>query len=222
MDLASKKERLERLTAEAEELRREIAAAEGLDPDTGEAADWPPKGSYFTYEVMAGLFLGLFGALASLVFNVIGAQLVDPPAPLTKHPLNLIRVFLTFPLGDDALEIDDGVALAVGCFLYLGTGMLLGIPFHLIQCRLMPKAGLLSRIVLATVLGLAIWVINFYGILSWLQPLLFQGNWIVRMIPPWVAAATHVVFGWTMAIVYPFGVFVPYQPVENAPGSAPA
>ena len=44
-----------------------------------------------------------------------------------------------------------------------------------------------------------------YAILAWLQPLLFGGRWIVdpARLPWWVAAATHLVFGWTIAILYP-------------------
>ena len=53
---------------------------------------------------------------------------------------------------------------------------------------------------MASGLAIAVWLVNFYGILSWLQPLLFGGNWIVERIPWWVAAATHLVFGWTMLV----------------------
>ncbi|MCA9210016.1 MAG: hypothetical protein KDA55_16775, partial [Planctomycetales bacterium] len=62
-----------------------------------------------------------------------------------------------------------------------------------------------------TVLGVVIWIVNFYVILSWLQPALFGGNWIVEMIPWWVGLLTHLVFGWTMALVYPLGTYSPYR-----------
>ena len=64
--------------------------------------------------------------------------------------------------------------------------MLLGIPFQMVIARFLPNAKLGTRLIVATVLGLVLWVINFYGILSWLQPLLFGGNWIVD---PQLAAA---------------------------------
>jgi hypothetical protein len=58
----------------------------------------------------------------------------------------------------------------------------------------------------------------FYGILSWLQPLLVEGdpgNWITSFkpvfLPWWVAAATHLVFGWTIALLYPLGEYRPYR-----------
>ena len=38
--------------------------------------------------------------MVSLLFNVIGAPLAG------KSPLELIRVYLTFPLGEKALELD--------------------------------------------------------------------------------------------------------------------
>jgi hypothetical protein len=57
----------------------------------------------------------------------------------------------------------------------------------------------------------AIWLVNYYLLLSWIQPLLFGGNWILTQIPPWVAFLTHLVFGWTMALVYPLGKFEPYH-----------
>ena len=62
-----------------------------------------------------------------------------------------------------------------------------------------------------SLLALGVWLVNFYGILSWLQPLLFGGRWIVEQIPWWVAALTHLVFGWTMLIVYPLGRYTPYR-----------
>lgn len=178
-----------------------------------EARD-PPSGSfpgyYTAYYATTGFMLGIFGACTSLLFNVIGA-LVVPTGDAEHHPLRLIQVYLTFPLGEKALHIDHGLTLAIGCCLYLGTGMLLGILFQLFLTRYAGSASLGKRLLLASLLSLGLWVVNFYAILSWLQPLLFGGRWIVDMIPPWVAAATHLVFGWTMALVYPWGLYTPYQ-----------
>ena len=53
--------------------------------------------------------------------------------------------------------------------------------------------------------------LNYYLILSWLQPWLFGGNWIVNLVPWWVATLTHLVFGWTMALAYPLGMYEPYR-----------
>ena len=138
-----------------------------------------------------------------------------------RHPLEIIRSYLTFPLGDQALNLpleQNGLMLAIGCCLYLGTGMILGIPIYLALTRWTPGKGLGNKLVLASIVSLAIWVINFYGILSWLQPAVIEmseENFIVNRVPPWVAAATHLVFGWTMALVYPLGDYVPYQRVTE-------
>jgi len=71
----------------------------------------------------------------------------------------------------------------------------------------------LQRRVFAAALGIFAWVVLFYGVLVWLQPMVCGGNWITsgEYLPWWVAAATHVVFGVTMVFVFPFGQFVPYQ-----------
>ena len=75
-----------------------------------------------------------------------------------------------------------------------------------------------TKFVIATVVALAIWLVNFYGILGWLQPMVTKTsteNLIVNRIPPWVAAATHLVFGWTMVLVYPLGQYVDYKRVSE-------
>jgi len=63
-----------------------------------------------------------------------------------------------------------------------------------------------------------IWVINYYGILSWLQAEVIEmseENLIIHRVPWWVAAATHLVFGWTMALVYPLGEYLPRQSMSE-------
>jgi hypothetical protein len=200
MDPDAKRQRLAELRAEVRRLEAEL--------ETATAGGWPPQQYYAAYHVLAGFVLGIFGAGTSLLFNVVGSTLIG------QHPLQLIRVYLTFPLGKPALEVESGLTLAIGCCLYLGTGMLLGIPFHLVLSR-MPNATTAQRFAVATGLGLLVWVVNFYAILTWLQPLLFGGAWIVTLIPWWVGALTHLVFAWTMLLVEPLGRFVPYeQPVE--------
>ncbi len=198
----------EKKIAELESLRKRV---QQLDVELHAPPEhWQASEYYATYHATTGFFLGGIAALASLLFNVVGASLFE------KHPLRLIQVYLTFPLGEKALgdNFNTGIALAVGCCLYIATGMLLGIPFQMAIARFIPNAKLGVRLVLATVLGLVLWVINFYGILAWLQPLLFGGSWIVdpNLLPPWVAALTHLVFAWTMALLYPWGAYVPYRP----------
>jgi len=206
-DVAAKQKRLAELQAEAARLEAEVEAeafAEGV-------RDWAKRGYYLTYYATAGFFLGMVAALTSLMFNIVGATVAG------KDPLQLIRVYLTFGLGGKALDpaFDDGLALAMGCVLYIATGMLLGIVFHVILSRYAPTVGLGGRLVWASAIAIAVWLFNFYAVLSWLQPLLFGGNWITSTdpvyLPWWVALATHLVFGWTMALVYPWGVYQPYR-----------
>jgi hypothetical protein len=217
MDVEAKERELERLRDQVRELEGDLIKEKA-------ERGWEATGYYTAYYATAGFMLGIFGAMTSLLANVICAPIAG------KTPLELIRIYLTFPLGEKALEltstgpgvyaVGDGVILAIGCCLYLGTGMLLGIPVYMTLARFARKGGLLLRLVVATVVSLLIWGINFYGILSWLQPLLVggdPGNWITNSnyLPWWVAAATHLVFGWTVAVLYPLGEYTPYRPVTQ-------
>ena len=190
--------------AELQELKNRVASLEAeLTPRAPGTTSWAPTDYYTTYHVLAGMVLGLIGAASSLLFNVVGAAMVG------RHPLELIRVYLTFPMGAPALEFDSGFALAAGCCLYLATGMIGGVPFHLILSRYFAKSPMSVRFVVATVLGVGIWLINFYGVLSWLQPALIGGKWIVEQIPVLVAVMTHLVFAWTLLLVDHWGRFEP-------------
>ena len=206
-DAAAKKARLAELQAEAARLEAEVEAEAFADS----VRDWAKRGYYLTYYATAGFFLGMVAALVSLMFNVIGASIAG------KDPLQLIKVYLTFGLGAKALDpaFDSGLAVAMGCVLYIATGMLLGIIFHVILTRYASQAGLVGRLVWASGIAIAVWLVNFYLLLSWVQPFLFGGNWITSTnpvyLPWWVALATHLVFGWTMALVYPWGLFHPYR-----------
>jgi hypothetical protein len=93
--------------------------------------------------------------------------------------------------------------------------MALGIPFHLVLWRWFERTPFGTRFAAVSLMALALWLFNFYAVLSWLQPLLFGGNWIVTDIPWYVGAATHLVFGWTMLLVQPLGTFIPFLPSEE-------
>lgn len=205
MDIADRHRRLEDLRRQVRELERDLAVESF-------STEWPPKGFYGSYYATTGFMLGAFGALISLALNMLAAPLAG------KSPLELIKVYLTFPLGERALALSagDGVLIiALGCTLYIATGMLLGVPIYWLMVRVCGlKASLGKRLIVASILSLAVYAINFYVLLSWLQPLLIGGNWITdpAILPPWVAASTHLVFGWTLALLYPLGQFTPYRP----------
>ena len=181
--------------------------AEG-SPDA--AASWPPSGFYLLWHLIVGMMVGALGALVSLGANALGAHMVD------RHPLDLIRVYLTFPMGANALEVEEGALLFVGSVIYLLTGALFGILFHLVMTIYFAGTSAARRFAVATFLGLALWIINFYFILSWLQPILLGGNWIVRLVPMWVGALTHLTFAWTVAACEIWGRFDAYR------GSSPS
>lgn len=206
-----------------EDLRRQVAALEAELAASGDDSQWHPEKFYSAFYATVGFMLGGVAAMASLLLNVVGSTIAG------KHPLEIIRVYLTFPLGDQALKlasaegghyvIDDGMILALGCCLYIGTGMVLGALFHWLLSLLTQRSGGGARLVWSTVLAAVIWVVNYYMILSWLQPMLFGGNWITdpKILPWWVALGTHLVFGWTMALMAPWGRFVPYQRPTESP-----
>ncbi len=206
MNIPAKQREFEELKSKVERLEAELQDARAAEP-------WQPTGFYAVYYATAGALLGVFGAAGALLVNVAGCVATG------RHPLEWIRVHLTFPLGAEALRltdaernvavIDDRMILVFGCCLYLATGMLLGIPFHLVISRYAREGSLRSRLAVASALALATWGVAFYGVLSWLQPLLFGGNWLTNpaLLPWWVAAGTHVTYGWIMAILHPLGQF---------------
>ena len=144
-ELDEKRRELVELESRARVLADELAQQEPVKP-------FQPKGYYASYYATTGFMLGIFGAMSSLLFNVVGSALVG------QHPLELIRVYLTFPLGDKALELDSGLAIAVGCCLYLATGMLLGIPVYLALTWWTANSSLAKRLLVASLISLLIWV----------------------------------------------------------------
>jgi hypothetical protein len=161
------------------------------------------------YEVLrcarAGLLLGALGGCTSLVANVIGSVVWPAISGVEQHALRLIQIYLTFPLGESALQLNSGYVLALGCVLYLITGMLYGMLFVLAISYVLPRGDIWVRLLACTFLALIVWTLNFYLLLAWLQPLLFGGRWIAQLIPWWVGMLTHLIFGWTVALPYPVG-----------------
>ncbi len=155
--------------------------------------------------VKSGLLLGALAGCTSLLFNILGSVVWPDISGEEHHLLRIIQVYLTFPFGEMALHLQTGYLLGLGAVLYLITGMLYGMLFEWATSYFIPLGGLAARLVFCSALALAVWAINFYAVLIWVQPLLFGHRWIVDLIPWWVAAATHLVYGWTMACIYPLG-----------------
>src|SRR5690348_7262957 len=93
------REELEKLKARVEQLEAEIA-------EPGPPEIFEPKGYYFGYYATTGFLLGFLGACTSLLANVIGSVAWSQVTGQAQHPLKLIQVYLTFPLGEQALKTD--------------------------------------------------------------------------------------------------------------------
>ena len=206
----------EKLIAELAQARSQVRELEERLAALNAGEKWQAKGFYASYYATTGFLLGLLGALASLLFNVVGSVLWSAVTGQSQHVLRLIQVYLTFPMGESALEIDSGLTLAVGCSLYILTGMIYGVVFQMGLAKFTADASLKRRLIVASGFALVLWLVNFYVLLRYLQPLLLDGNWIVELVPWWVAALTHLVFGWTMALVYPWGEYIPYRTQSEA------
>jgi hypothetical protein len=140
-----------------------------------------------------GSVAGFLGAITSLICNIAGALV------LGVEPLRLLRIYATILEGRRALDIlrDDFFIAAFA--LHIVTGILFGTIFALGAHKFC--AGLQRYILAGAGYGIAIWLVNFYGILSWLQPLLHGSAFILTEIPIAVAVLTHVSYGLTVALV---------------------
>jgi hypothetical protein len=149
-----------------------------------------------------------------LLFNVVVSFFEG------QHPFHIIQVYLTVGLGHTALTLNDSLTLVMGCLLYLLFGMLLGIPFHSVISRRLASSSTRLKFAAVTIISLTVWILVFYGILSWLQPMLCGGNWILHEIPWWLAASTHLIYGWTMLAAQQFGSFAPFLQSATMPEKA--
>jgi hypothetical protein len=172
---------------------------------------WYRSGFYTSYYVMSGLILGALASWVSLIFNIIGAWIAY------GDPLRLLRVYATFFGGEAVLTGQyAGVAILLALVLHSATGSVVGAPIHVIYSRYVVKGSLQSRILIGIGLGVVMWLVNVYAILSWLQPMVTGGTWIIDEIPWWVALFTHVSFTLTMLILQPYWSFDPGRVQDRA------
>ncbi|MFQ5706337.1 MAG: hypothetical protein ACE5HO_02755 [bacterium] len=198
-----------------EDLLREIAkhrqAIEELENKlVGEVASppkqWPPKGFYYTYYIVAGMLIGLIGSMASFIFNVVGSRLV------AQDTMQVLRVFGTLFIGSDALHTQDLTFLMLVLMVHFSVGAVAGAIFHVLVNRFFADRSHGMKILFGAIFGVALWITNFYLVLSWLQPMAVGAALILKMMPIWVAALTHLVYGLTLGILQPIGKFIAYQP----------
>jgi len=169
-------------------------------------AVWPPPGFYATYYLVAGLMLGTMGAINSFLFNLVGSFIVN------QDPMLILRVLGTFFIGKNALTTPDMTFLMLVMLTHLAVGAVAGAIFHLLLNLFFPRLAGLVLLLASAGFGILLWVVTFYGVISWLQPILVGQAYILQMMPVWVALLTHVVYGLTLGLLQPMGKFVPYIP----------
>lgn len=197
----------QQIEREIEEHRLAIARLEEeLVQLPAPAAPWPPSGFYVTFYLVAGLMLGTMGALNSFLFNVVGSFVVN------QDPMQILRVLGTFFIGKEALTTDDMTFLMLVMLTHLSVGAVAGALFHLVLNLFWPDLPVFRLLLVSAGFGVALWLVSFYGVISWLQPLLVGEAYILHMIPVWVALLTHIVYGLTLGLLQPTGKFVPYAP----------
>jgi hypothetical protein len=187
--------RLEQQLYEAEETRAPMRPG------------WPPKGFYLTFYVVAGLMIGVLGSLTSFLANVVGSLVLE------QDPLLFLRVYGTVFLGPEALTTHDLSFFMLVAVVHFSLGAVAGAVYHVFVNAFVPdRAGL--QIGLGALYGLLMWVVNFYVVILWIQTSVFGQAYVLELMPAWVAALTHVIYGVTLGVLQPLGRFVPYRPVE--------
>jgi signal transduction histidine kinase/CheY-like chemotaxis protein len=156
-----------------------------------------PTGFYLTFYILAGMVVGIMGGLTSFIFNIVGSLIV------AQDPMVILRAFGTLFIGADALTTHNLNFLILVLLVYLSGGAVAGAAFQVIVSRYFADRPIVYRILLAGAYGIGLWIINFYGIISWLQPLLVGKAYVLEIIPFWVAASTNLVFGLTLGLLQP-------------------
>jgi len=169
---------------------------------------WPPVGFYLTFYIVAGATIGILGSVTSFAFNVLGSLLVK------QDPLLFLRVYGTVFLGAKALTTDDLNFFMLVAIVHFSVGASAGAVFQVVISRFVPDRPAL-QIVLGGVYGLLMWIVNFYLIIAWLQPRLFGQAYVLELMPVWIAALTHLIYGLTLGVLQPLGRFVPYRPAVS-------
>jgi hypothetical protein len=134
---------------------------------------------------------------------------------VNQDPLRFLRVYGTVFLGANALTTDELDFFMLVAVVHFSVGAAGGAVFHVLVNRWVPDRPLV-QIGLGAAYGLLMWVVNFYGILVWLQPRLVGQAYVLDLMPAWVAALTHVIYGLTLGVLQPLGRFVPYRATESS------
>jgi hypothetical protein len=203
------------MSDDAERLREEIASQRArlaelerqLQTLAPSPASWPPRGFYLTFHVVAGLMIGVLGSITSFLFHIVGSLLVN------QDPLYVLRVWGTVFLGERALTTTDLNFFMLVAVVHFSIGAVAGAVFHVLVSFFVPDRPA-RQIALGAAYGLVMWIVNFYFVLVWLQPRLVGEAYVLQLMPPWIAALTHLVYGLTLGVLQPLGRFQPYRGAE--------
>jgi hypothetical protein len=192
------------LQQEIDQHKNAISALESrIQAMEARPESWPEF--YFVYYCVAGLMIGVIGALTSFLFNVVGSMIVH------QDPMQLIRVFGTFFVGEEALTSQDLNFLMLVLMSHFSVGSVAGAIYHVTMNKYFADRSYEWKLMMGVAWGLAIWIGSFYLVISWVQPMMVGEAFILDMIPFWVAALTHIVYGVTIGLLEPIGRFTPYQ-----------
>ena len=188
-------------------LEEQLEAVGRSEPNAPGA--WPPRGFYLTYYVVSGLMIGVLGSLTSFLANVLGSLL------LRQDPLLFLRVYGTFFLGKAALTTTDLNFFMLVAVVHFSVGAVAGAVFNVLINLYFPDRAEL-QVGLGALYGVLMWIVNFYFVILWVQPMLVGEAYVLQLMPAWVALVTHVIYGLTLGVLQPLGRFVPYRPAEAA------
>ena len=170
------------------------SAVEWLETRTYVSRQW--RAMYFG---TVGAVAGFLGSLVMIAADIVAAQAMG------KSPFMMLRVYATLTQGAGALSLSNWTFFLSAFVMHLALGSALGAIFALSisgRSRYQNAGHYLSA---GVAFGLLIWIVNFYLLLSWIQPLINGREYILSAIPWWVAAVTHALYGLTVAAVcYPF------------------
>ena len=148
------------------------------------------------------LYFGTVGAVAGFLASIaiLGSDVIVARF-MGFSPFMLLRYYATIREGSTALLMSSWTFFLNAFVMHMAVGSALGAVFVLIVSG-RPAFQRWDRYVGAGIaFGLTVWIVNFYFLLSWIQPLINGRAYILESIPWWVGAGTHAIYGLTLAVV---------------------
>jgi hypothetical protein len=146
------------------------------------------------YFATIGAFAGYLGSMVILGADIALARIMG------FAPFMFLRYYATLHEGQAALLMTSRGFLLNAIVMHLAVGSALGAIFVLTVSR-RDIQRFVHYLAAGIGFGLGVWFINFYLLLSWIQPLVNGKSYILENIPWWVAMVTHALYGITIALV---------------------